>query len=194
MKNYIAILFFSMSFGSFAQEVNSPNSNSSQISITNNADSLVIGKDSLQSSRSFFTTEVYSKNIKKAKREILSIYSQIPNAKSKYNLGRRLLPVAAISSVGGLFLIYNSINGVSESAVINTKTYDYKIRSFPKLLVGLGLITIGVCLLEYSNELIKTSVTIYNSQHKSISYNSKMERKLEMGITPNGNFGVFAQF
>ena len=82
-----------------------------------------------------------------------------------------------MATVGGMYLTISGIKGSNGSQIINNEVKTYKVRSFTKTIVGIGLLTGAVCFLEYSNDLLKTSVNMYNGRNK-VSGN--------LGLSANG--------
>lgn len=78
-------------------------------------------------------------------------------------MGGYLKPLGALVSVGGIGLSYIAIKGKPASVVVEGKTYDYSIRSLPKLLAGLGGFVGGICLMEFGHELQESAVDVYNA-------------------------------
>lgn len=149
-------------------------------------------QDSMIYKRSFIIGEIYQNEVVLKNKMIDSLLKKDPIAAKKYHLGYYLRPIGPLVSVGGLAISYLAIKGKSASTFVEGQNYDYTIRSLPKLLVGIGSFVGGICLIEWSNELLAESTNNYNSKlrKKKIS----MLHEVKFGITPSGNVGLYAKF
>jgi hypothetical protein len=138
-------------------------------------------KDSLYTKRVFLATYIYKDSVKLSKKEILSLYKDTEQPKIKMKWVNILKPIAPVVALGGVGLAAVALKGVDATVIIDGKNVDYKIRSLPKLLIGLGLAVGGLSMIESLNELTQHSVDIYNSMLKP-------EQKI--GYINNIKFGI----
>jgi hypothetical protein len=143
--------------------------------------------DTLSYKRVFLTTHIYQNGLWISDKKVREIYKNTWQSKIKFRWASYMKPAGPVVAAGGIYLVYKAIKGVPASAVIEGKTYDYKIRSLPKLLIGLSLIIGGGCIVESSNELIQRSVIIYNQIPKKKKVT--MIDRIEWGITPSNQIG-----
>ncbi|WP_394993050.1 hypothetical protein [Emticicia sp.] len=193
MKYFYIVLFFLYSTVCIAQNEIVSNESSSAYFKNNDISDYSLKDDSLKRVRIFLSSVIKHDEKKQSMKQILALYAKLPKAKLDYKLGKYMAPVGAVTTIGGGSLVYSALKGKQGSALVKGKTYDYKIRSLPKLLVGLGLFAGGLCLIEFSNELINTSVEIYNYKNnpkKRIGF----VQKGEVGLTPMGNIGFIMKF
>lgn len=143
--------------------------------------------DTLTYKRVFLNTRVYQNGTLLSSTQVKDLYKNTTQSKIKFNWGTYMKPVGPVVVLGGVYLAYDAIKGVPASATIDGKTYDYTIRSLPKLLVGLSLIVGGGCIIESSNELIQHSVEIYNQSIHGKRTSSI--QKIDFGLTPSNQIG-----
>ncbi len=144
--------------------------------------------DTLYAKRVFLTTQIYKDGIKISSKKINQLFKNTWQSRVKYKWSNVLKPVGPVVTVGGFGLAYVALKGVDATAIVDGKEVDYKIRSLPKLLMGIGLIAGGLSLVESSNELAQHSVDIYNSMVKSRNKTSYIN-KIQFGITENNAVG-----
>lgn len=149
-------------------------------------------RDSLLYKRGVFFGRVYRKNAALDLKTLKALFKDNAAAARKHRLGSYVKPLGALVSVGGLGLSYIAIKGKPASVVVEGKTYDYAIRSLPKLLAGIGGFVGGICLMEFGHELQGSAVDVYNAGlgKKRVS----LLKNASLGITPSGNIGLFAKF
>jgi hypothetical protein len=145
-------------------------------------------RDSLFAKRIFLTTSIYKNGVKLSNTTIKTLYKDTWQPKIKYKWANILKPIGPVVTVGGIGLAYVALKGVNASTMIEGKTVNYKIRSLPKLLMGLGLVVAGLSMVESSNELVQHSVDIYNSKLAPTKKTSYIE-KVNFGITENNTLG-----
>lgn len=143
--------------------------------------------DTLTFRRVFLNTRVYQNGTWLSNTKVRALYKDTWQPKIKFNWGTYMKPAGPVVALGGFYLAYDAIKGVPASATIDGKTYDYTIRSLPKLLVGLSLIVGGGCIIESSNELIQHSVEIYNRGENTKKTSSI--QKIDFGLTPSNQIG-----
>ena len=156
----------------------------SSISLTGFAQKL----DSLYAKRVFLATHIYKDGIKLSSGKINKLYQDTGQPRIKYKWSNILKPIGPVVAVGGLVVAYVALKGVDATAIVDGKEVDYKIRSLPKLLIGLGLVVGGLSMVESSNELAQHSVDIYNSklnESKKTSYINKVQ----FGLTETNAIG-----
>lgn len=150
-------------------------------------------KDSLIYKRGILFGKMYRKGIEIKQKNVENLLKNYQNATKKYRLGNTLRPIGPIVSFGGITLGYIAIKGKSASVFVEGKNYNYTIRSMPKLVAGIGALVGGLCLIEWSHELFSDSADLFNAQ---LGKKKKVDlfQTIKLGITPNGNVGLFAKF
>jgi hypothetical protein len=144
--------------------------------------------DSLYAKRVFLTTAIYKNGVKLSKQKIVNLFKDTEQPKIKYQWSNILKPIGPVVAVGGVGLAYVALKGVDATATVDGKEVDYKIRSLPKLLMGLGLVVGGLSMVESSNELAQHSVDIYNSMLKENKKTGYIN-KIQFGLTDNNSIG-----
>lgn len=144
--------------------------------------------DSLYAKRVFLATYIYKDGVRLSSSKVMKIYKDTWQPRIKYKWSNILKPIGPVVAVGGVGLAYIALKGVNATAIVDGKPIDYKIRSLPKLLMGLGLVVGGLCMVESSNELAQHSVEIYNSMLKPANKTSYID-KINFGITPSNAIG-----
>lgn len=144
--------------------------------------------DSLYAKRVFLATYTYKEGVKLSNNELNQLFKDTKQAKIKHKWSNILKPLGPVITVGGIGLAYVAIKGTPATAIVSGKEVGYTIRSLPKLLGGLGLVAVGLSLIESSNELAQHSVDIYNSTSKS-GKNTSAINKIQFGITDNYGLG-----
>jgi hypothetical protein len=152
------------------------------------------GVDSLHAKRVFLATYIYKDSVKLSNSNVQKLYTKIEQSKIKYMWSNILKPVGPVVAVGGVALAVFALKGVDATAVIDGQNVDYKIRSLPKLLMGLGLVVGGLSMVESSNELTQHSVDIYNSKLQPTSKVGSVIDKIKFGITPSNFLGFSVSF
>ncbi len=145
-------------------------------------------KDSLFTKRVFISTYIYKNGENLTNDKINELYKETWQPKIKYKWSKILKPIGPVVAIGGIGLAYIALKGVDATAIIDGKQVNYKIRSLPKLLTGMGLFVGGLSMVESSNELVQHSVDIYNSMlvpAKKVGYVDK----IKFGITENNAVG-----
>ena len=144
--------------------------------------------DSLYAKRVFLATSIYQNGAKLSKKKVKALYIDTWQPKIKYKWSNILKPIGPVVAIGGVGVAYIALKGVDATAIVDGETINYKIRSLPKLFIGLGLFAGGISLIESSNELVQHSVDIYNSMlptAKKVAYIDKVK----FGITENYTVG-----
>lgn len=144
--------------------------------------------DSLYAKRVFLTTVIYKNGIKLSNQRIVSLFKDTEQPRIKYKWSNILKPVGPVVAVGGVGVAYIALKGKDATATVDGKEVDYKIRSLPKLLMGLGLVVGGLSMVESSNELAQHSVDIYNSMLKENKKTGYIN-KIQFGLTDNNAIG-----
>lgn len=148
------------------------------ISISNAVIGQSLSGDSLVAKRKFLITKIYQKDVLLTKKSILALYEDNRQATIKYKWGNALKPLGLPVAIGGIALAANAIRGIDKVAIVNGKEHPYVERSLPKLLIGLGLVIGGGCLIESSNELVAHSTDRYNDK--------KFKKTAYFGFTNDG--------
>lgn len=144
--------------------------------------------DSLFAKRVFLATYIYKDGIMLSNEEVNNVFKDTWQPKIKYRWSNILKPIGPVVAVGGVGLAYVALKGVDATAIVEGKEVDYKIRSLPKLLIGLGLVVGGLSMVESSNELVQHSVDIYNSMLKESKKTSYIN-KIQFGLTESNAIG-----
>lgn len=145
-------------------------------------------KDSLYAKRVFLSTYIYKDGIKLSNQRINKIFKDVAQSRIKYTWSNVLKPIGPVVAVGGVGLAYVALKGKDATTVVDGKEIDYKIRSLPKLLIGLGLVAGGLSMIESSNELTQHAVDIYNSKLHESKKTSYID-KVQFGITDSNGLG-----
>lgn len=145
-------------------------------------------QDSLYAKRVFLATHIYIHGIRLSSGKVNNIFKDTWQPKIKYKWSNILKPVGPLVAVGGVGLAYIALKGKDATVTIDGKEVNYKIRSLPKLLMGLGLVVGGLSMVESSNELAQHSVDIYNSMLKE-SKKTGYINKVQFGLTENNAIG-----
>ena len=144
--------------------------------------------DSLYAKRVFLATYIYKDSIKLSKKEIVSLYRDTKQPRIKMKWANIFKPIGPLVAAGGVGLAYIGLKGVDATAIVGGKNVDYKVRSLPKILFGLGLVIGGLSMIESSNELMQHSVDIYNSMLKTEQKTGYINN-IKLGITQSNAVG-----
>jgi hypothetical protein len=144
--------------------------------------------DTLYAKRVFLSTYLYKDEIKLSGRKLTKIFSTIKQSKIKYRWSNILKPIGPVVAISGVGLAYVALKGVNATATIEGQKVDYKVRSLPKLLIGLCLVIGGLSMVESSNELAQHAVDIYNTKLKSTHKISYID-KIQFGLTESNALG-----
>ncbi|MFN3489856.1 MAG: hypothetical protein ACK4YV_12020 [Emticicia sp.] len=145
-------------------------------------------KDTIYAKRVFLATYVYKDGAKLSSGKVNQLFKDTQQSRTKYKWSNILKPIGPVVAVGGFGLAYIALKGVDATATVDGKEVDYKVRSLPKLLMGLGLIVGGLSMVESSNELAQHSVDIYNSMLKPSPKVTYIDT-IKFGITPDKQIG-----
>lgn len=145
----------------------------------------------LFSKREILNTKIYRDGKLISPSIVRKLYAESGSIKSNklYNRANYFLYPGPALVVGGIYLGYDAIKGVSKQILIDGTIYKYKERSIFQLLGGIGVFAVGVCLIEYANEFKTTSVELYNSGLKKAK-----KKEISFGLTPNKRVGFTAKF
>jgi len=144
--------------------------------------------DTLYAKRVFLSTYLYKDEIKLSGRKLTKIFSTTKQSKIKYRWSNILKPIGPVVAISGVGLAYVALKGVNATATIEGQKVDYKVRSLPKLLIGLCLVIGGLSMVESSNELAQHAVDIYNTKLKSTHKISYID-KIQFGLTESNALG-----
>ena len=154
-------------------------------------------EDTLRSVRGVFSTAIFQKETRLRPAAVMALYRDDAVARRRFRAGQMLTPVAPLVSLIGVGLGYVALKGKRGTYVgyYNGDPVEapYVARSRPQLVAGLGLFVAGIVLVELSNELVASSAQGYNNRHEG-QLISKARPKINFGITPGGNLGLFARF
>ncbi|MDZ7934604.1 MAG: hypothetical protein U5M51_06510 [Emticicia sp.] len=145
-------------------------------------------QDSLYTKRVFLVTHIYKDGILLSSKKVNKLFEDTWQPKIKYKWSNILKPIGPVVAIGGVGIAYVALKGTDATAIIEGKEVDYKIRSLPKLLMGLGLFVSGLSIIESSNELAQHSVDIYNSMLNKNKKTSHIN-KIKFGITDSYGLG-----
>ncbi len=144
--------------------------------------------DTVTVRRNALTTAIYSQGGEKLSYgELRGLYYGTPAA-APLQWSRPMRIVAPVVAAGGLALGAIALKGTPTTAVIEDKTYNYTVRSKPKLAAGLVLLAGGLCLFEWSNDLLAKSARLYN-----LDQIRKAGMKAQVGVTEDG-IGLVVRF
>lgn len=144
--------------------------------------------DTLLAKRVFLATSIYQNRVKLSHKKVKALYTDTWQPKIKYKWSNILKPIGPVVTIGGVGVAYIALKGVDATTIVDGQTINYKIRSLPKLFIGLGLFAVGISMIESSNELVQHSVDIYNSMlptAKKVTYINKVK----FGITDSNAVG-----
>lgn len=144
--------------------------------------------DTLYAKRVFLATHIYKDEVKLSNGKLTKLFSNTEQSKIKYRWSTILKPIGPVVAIGGVGLAYIALKGVDATAIIDGEPVDYKIRSLPKLLIGLGLVVGGLSMVESSNELAQHAVDIYNAKLKANTKTSYIN-KIQFGLTQSNAIG-----
>lgn len=137
--------------------------------------------DTLTVRRSALTTAAYSQGEKLTNRALKDLYQGTPAA-APLKWSRSMRIAAPVVAAGGVALGAIALKGTSKTAVIEGQTYNYTVRSKPKLATGLVLLVGGLCLFEWSNDLLAKSTRLYNREQARKAGGMKAQ----VGVTSDG--------
>ncbi len=148
-------------------------------------------QDSLFFKRGFLSGKMMQKKVALKNKAVIELFKSDKKLVSKYRIGRILRPLGTATTLGGIALGYLAIRGKPASALVEGENFNYTVRSMPILLAGIGAIAGGICLIEFSNELVSSTADNYNAKfgNKKITLHD-----IKIGISPAGNIGLFAKF
>lgn len=150
--------------------------------------------DTLTTKRVFITTKIYRNGFKLSHKKVSELYQDTWQPKVKYKWGFYMNPVAPVVTIAGVGLAVIGLKGEDATALVRGREVNYKVRSLPKLLVGIGIIAGGLCMMEASNELIQHSVDIYNAKLKNQKPLASFIQKVNVGITESSGVGITLRF
>lgn len=150
--------------------------------------------DTLTTKRVFITTKIYRNGFKLSHSKILSLYRDTWQPKVKYKWGYYMNPVAPVVTIVGVGVAAVALKGHNATAIVKGREVQYKIRSLPKLLIGIGLAGAGLCLIESSNELVQHSADIYNAKLKNKKPLASFIQKVDFGFTESNGVGLTLRF
>ncbi|WP_064196354.1 MULTISPECIES: hypothetical protein [Emticicia] len=140
-------------------------------------------QDTIYPKRVFITTKIYKDGIKLSTQRVTDIFMFKGTEQSliKYKWSNILKPIGPVVTIGGIGLAYVALKGKDATSIVDGKVVEYKIRSLPKLLIGIGLVAGGLSMIESSNELAQHAVDIYNSKER---------KKKKVSVINNIQFGL----
>jgi len=150
--------------------------------------------DTLVTKRVFVTTVIYRNGFKLPHKRVKSLYKDTWQPRVKYNWGFYNAPVGTVVAAAGIGIAAIALKGTPATAMLGEKEVKYKVRSLPKLLIGIGIATGGICLIESANGLIQSSVDIYNARQNNLRNKTSFIQKVNMGITESNGVGLTVRF
>lgn len=152
----------------------------------NQASSII---DTVTVRRNALTTVIYSQGGEKLSYSALKdVYRGTPAATPAL-LSQPIRIVAPLVAAGGIALGAVALKGKPLTYETEARTYHYIRRSKPQLAAGLILLAGGLCLFEWSNDLLTKSGRLYNLDQ--IRKAGKM--KAQVGVTNDG-VGLVVKF
>ncbi len=146
--------------------------------------------DTLSYKRRLLTTGIYRRGEKMSAARSAEVFLLNTEASASFRTGRILFPAGLMVSGAAVCTGWNALKGIPASAEVNGRNYDYRIRSLPKLLIGIAGLATGISLIEYSNDLRVKAVKRYNHRIK----NRENPLSLRAGVSPDGQPGIFLNF
>ncbi len=145
--------------------------------------------DTVTVRRNALATAIYnSQGEKMTHRELRRLYYNTPAAAPlKWSQSMRI--AAPIATAGGIALGAIALKGTVRTYEANDRTYYYTRRSKPNLAAGLVLLAGGLCLFEWSNDLLAKSARLYNLEQ--VRKAGRM--KAQVGVTGDG-VGLLVKF
>lgn len=193
MKNYLSTLLVLMmaNVSCFAQLVARLNPETTNETNTNPLKNLTETPDSLIYKRNMLLGKMFIKNKVADKKAVVELLKNDPQSLKNYKWGTSLTPVGPLMIAGGVGVSYWAVKGKQASAFVEGQNYNYTIRSVPKLVIGIGAILGGLCLVEWSNELQAKAANRYNSNitKKRVTF----IKRVRIGVNPEGNIGISAK-
>lgn len=153
----------------------------------NNQASSII--DTVTVRRNALTTAIYSQGGEKLSySELKGMYYGTPAA-APLQWSRPMRIAAPVVAAGGIALGAIALKGKEKVYKTEKQDYPYTRRSKPQLAAGLVLLAGGLCLFEWSNDLLAKSARLYNLDQ--IRKAGKM--KAQVGVTGDG-VGLVVKF
>jgi hypothetical protein len=148
----------------------------------------------LTSKRVFLDSKILNNGEPLRNYEVKQLFKKSNDFKAlrKFNLAKPFLYTGVPTVLGGIYLAYDAIKGTKMSVVENGQTLVYYKRPIFQLMGGVGLFTVGICLIEYSNEFKMDAVNIYNA--KNANQNKGKISHIKAGILPSSNVGISVGF
>lgn len=144
--------------------------------------------DTLTVHRNTLTIAAYSKGEKLSYGELKGLYYGTPAAAPlKWSQSMRI--AAPIIAASGIALGAIALKGKAGTYETEDQTYHYIRRSKPQLAAGLVLLAGGLCLFEWSNDLLAKSVRLYNWDQ----IRKAGGMKAQVGVTSDG-VGLVVKF
>ncbi len=145
----------------------------------------------LTSKRGILLTSVYDNGKKLSYGELSSLYQNTPKATGQLKWARATRLYSPVIAIGGVVLGAVALTGKQHTAVINDVSYDYTVRSKAQLVGGVLLLAGGMCLFEFSNDLMARSAKTYNQSITSKSNRNTFKARLRVtpvGLALHGSF------
>lgn len=150
--------------------------------------------DTLIYQRKVFHSTIYRGHVKLSKNSFTGLLAESEEWSLKNRRANLLLPVGPVVSLGGIYLAYDAIKGVSLVTNIGGETYQYVDRSLPKLIGSLVLFVTGLSMIESANETKSNAVIWYNELEKLKNEQYKTTLKWKLEAVPSGGIGLTANF
>lgn len=156
--------------------------------------SLSQSTDTLVTKRVFVTTAIYRNGFKLPHKRVKSLFKDTWQPRVRYNRGTFLAPVGTVITTAGIGIAAIALKGNPATGMVGQKEMGYKVRSLPKLLIGISIATTGICLIESANGWIQSSVDIYNARQNNLRSKTSFIQKANMGITESNGVGLTLSF
>ncbi|UTA69593.1 MULTISPECIES: hypothetical protein [Emticicia] len=150
--------------------------------------------DTLVTKRVFVTTVIYRNGFKLPHKRVKSLFKDTWQPRVKYNWGTLVAPVGTAITAAGLGLTVIALKGTPATTFAEGRDVNYTVRSLPKVLMGIGIVTVGVCLIEASNEWVQSSVNIYNARQNNLRARTSVIQKINLGFTDSNGLGLSMRF
>lgn len=146
--------------------------------------------DTLRIVRKGLVTRLYLKEERMSYNDLMDLYRATPQGVEALKWSQPLRIAGPVVALGGIALGGVALKGEQRWTTVEGSDYHYTARSKVKLGAGLLLLAGGLCLFEFSNDLVARSAKAYNKAYvaKKLMSNTRIE------VTPDGGIGLVARF